>query len=412
MIRGRQPREARPYDDDFLKHEPPRASSLTTTRATIALLLPVVEPRGITRDEPPHCRYNEDTAVGGNDRQKTLARREWVIARWLVLAVVLGGACGSGSAFFLYLLERATRFRETHETIVWFLPLAGFVMGLAMTTWGHSITSGNNLVLDAMHDGGPSVPFRMAPMVVLGTVMTHLFGGSAGREGTAVQMGGSFADALARRMGATPDLRRQLIAAGVAGGFGSIFGTPVAGAVFGLEVLIVGRIEYAALFPALIASIVGDATTRGLGIRHSSYPTLTFVPLTPILLVKWLVFAAIVALVSATFIELLHLIKKHGEKRLTWPPLRMACGGAAVIAMWKMVGTSDYPRSRSTGDFARFPRPNPPLQRIRLQATVYRRDVGGRFYGGGGHTVIFSSAPPSATCSQKRSAFQSSSVLQ
>ncbi|WP_205507904.1 chloride channel protein, partial [Myxococcus vastator] len=128
--------------------------------------------------------------------------------------------------------------------------------------WGGPIRGGNNLVLDTVHASDAQVPVRMAPMVLVGTVLTHLFGGSAGREGTAVQMGGSLADLVARRFRVGPDTRRELLAAGIAGGFGSVFGTPVAGAVFGLEVVVVGRMGYEALLPALVASVVGDLVTR------------------------------------------------------------------------------------------------------------------------------------------------------
>jgi H+/Cl- antiporter ClcA len=102
----------------------------------------------------------------------------------------------------------------------------------------------------------------MMPMVLVGTLVTHLFGGSAGREGTAMQMGASLTDFLAHRARLSPALRRQLLAAGVAGGFGSVFGTPVAGALFGLELVVLGRLEYEALVPALVAALVGDLTTR------------------------------------------------------------------------------------------------------------------------------------------------------
>src|SRR5207344_741841 len=143
-----------------------------------------------------------------------------------------------------------------HEIIVYFLPLAGIVIGTLYARFGEAIKAGNNLVIDTIHDDGPEIPLRMLPMVLIGTVLTHLFGGSAGREGTAVQMGASLADTLSHRLRLDMPMRRQLLAAGMAGGFGSVFGTPMAGAVFGLELVVLGRIEYQALVPALAASVV------------------------------------------------------------------------------------------------------------------------------------------------------------
>ena len=192
--------------------------------------------------------------------------------QWTWLGAAVGIACGVSSATFLLLLERATRFRETHEIIVYFLPVAGLVIGLLYDRWGKPIKGGNNLVIDTIHENDAQIPVRMAPMVLIGTVLTHVFGGSAGREGTAVQMGASLADFIAHRLRVTKELRPRLLAAGVAGGFGSVFGTPVAGALFGLEVVSVGRIEYDSLAPALIASIVGDYVTRHHGVVHTSYP--------------------------------------------------------------------------------------------------------------------------------------------
>jgi len=264
------------------------------------------------------------------------------LAQWIGLGAVVGVVCGASSALFLWLLERATAFREGHEVIVYTLPLAGLAVGWVYERFGQSIKAGNNLVIDTIHDEGPEIPVRMAPMVLIGTVLTHLFGGSAGREGTAVQMGASLTDFLSHRLGLRGPLRRQLLAAGVAGGFGSVFGTPIAGTVFGLEFIVLGRIEYAALVPALVASIVGDMTTRALGIGHTHYPAAPSVPLTPLLLGKWLLFAVAIALATTTFIELTHFLKKQGEKRVSRLPVRMFIGGAAVILLWKVMGTSDY----------------------------------------------------------------------
>jgi H+/Cl- antiporter ClcA len=273
-----------------------------------------------------------------------VTRRQGLVtlAQWLGLGALAGVLCGTGSALFLYLLDGATSFRGQHEVIIYTLPVAGLALGWLYERYGQPIRGGNNLVIDTLHDGGPELPLRMAPMVLLGTVLTHLFGGSAGREGTAVQMGASLTDWVSHRLRLSGSLRRQLLAAGVAGGFGSVFGTPVAGAVFGLEFIVLGRLEYAALLPALVAALVGDAVTRALGIVHTPYPSPSVLPLTPLVLGKWLLFAVAVALVTTAFIELTQGLKRVLERRVPRLPLRMALGGATVVLLWQVLGTSDY----------------------------------------------------------------------
>jgi H+/Cl- antiporter ClcA len=271
-----------------------------------------------------------------------LRDRARVLGQWLALGAVVGGICGAASALFLWLLERATTYRGDHEAIVYALPLAGLAIGWIYERLGQSIKGGNNLVIDTIHDDGPEIPLRMAPMVLAGTVLTHVFGGSAGREGTAVQMGASLTDWVSHRLRVDRRVRRQLLAAGVAGGFGSVFGTPIAGVVFGLEFVVLGRVEYDALVPALVSSILGDLTTRALGIVHTHYPAATSLPLTPLLVLKWMVFAVAVAATTAAFIELTHFLKKRGEALVPRLPLRMLIGGVAIVGLWKLVGTSDY----------------------------------------------------------------------
>lgn len=305
-----------------------------------------------------------------------------VLAQWLVLGALVGVACGASSALFLWLLERATALRTDHEWLVYVLPLGGLGVGVVYERFGEPIKGGSNLVIDTIHDQGPELPLRMAPMVLVGTVLTHLFGGSAGREGTAVQIGASLADWLSHRLRVSKAVRRQLLAAGVAGGFGSVFGTPIAGAVFGLEFVVLGRIEYEALVPALVASVVGDLTTRALGIGHTHYPASPYVALTPLLLAKWLVFALAVAATSTAFIELTHWLKKRGERHLRRLPLRMFVGGVAVIAMWKLVGTSDYLGLGVPTIVRAFTDPSLPTYAFALKLLFTAVTLGAGFLGG------------------------------
>jgi H+/Cl- antiporter ClcA len=271
-----------------------------------------------------------------------LSRSARSLAQWLLLGGLVGVVCGGASALFLFLLDQATTFRELHPAIVYTLPVAGLVIGALYAKWGVPIRGGNNLIIDTVHEADAQIPLRMAPMVLLGTVLTHLFGGSAGREGTAVQMGGSLADAIAHRLRVSPDTRRELLAAGIAGGFSSVFGTPIAGTVFGLEVVVVGRLGYEALLPALVAAVVGDLVTRSLGIVHTVYPVPVALALSGWVLAKWLVFAGAVAGVAIVFVEGTHRLKKLLEGRVPGLPVRMALGGLAVVGLWKLVGTNEY----------------------------------------------------------------------
>ncbi|HET9130352.1 MAG TPA: chloride channel protein, partial [Terriglobia bacterium] len=150
------------------------------------------------------------------------------------------------------------------------------------------------------------------------------------------------ADGLSHRLKLTPQLRKQILAAGVAGGFGSVFGTPIAGTIFGMEFITLGSIAYGALVPALVASVIGDMTTRALGIHHTVFPAPEHLSLTLPLLLKWLLFAVAMAATSITFIELTHRIKKVFEANAVRLPIRMFVGGMLVAILWKLVGTSDY----------------------------------------------------------------------
>lgn len=270
------------------------------------------------------------------------------VLKWSAMVTPLGLIVGSACAVFLWSLEKATAWREAMPWLLWGLPAAGVAIGLMYWLLGRSVEAGNNLIVDEIHEPGGGVPARMTPLVLIGTVITHLFGGSAGREGTAVQMGGSIASTLARVM---PWLNeadvRTMLMAGIAAGFGGVFGTPLTGAVFALEVIAVGRKTYEAVFPCLFASIISDWACHAWGIRHVDYHHLADFATTSTLmnwglLLKVVVASAVFGLASVMFSELTHGLGKLFKRIMPVPWLRPIFGAVIVIATVWLLGTRDY----------------------------------------------------------------------
>ncbi|GAC1596506.1 MAG: voltage-gated chloride channel family protein [Acidimicrobiales bacterium] len=264
------------------------------------------------------------------------------LAKWIVLGAVVGILAGAASAGFLVSLEWATRTREAHPWLLFLLPLAGFGVGLGYRYGGGTTSQGNNLIIDEIHEARAWVPKRMAPLVYIGTVLTHLFGGSAGREGTAIQMSGSLTDGFNRMARLRPEDRRLLLIAAIAGGFGAVFGVPIAGCVFALEVQSVGRVRYDAIIPALTAPVVGDLVVRGLGVHHTPTPHFAAVAITAALIAKVAAAGLAFGLTSLLFSEITHGIKSASAALVRWSPARPLIGGGLVIALTYTVGSRDY----------------------------------------------------------------------
>ena len=223
---------------------------------------------------------------------------------------LVGMLAGLASGMFLWLLDRVIRLREQHLWLLLILPVFGMVSAWLYRRFGATSEGGNRLVMDEVIDFRGRVPSRMAPLVLIGTLLSHLGGASVGREGTAVQMGASLARSLGKLQGTpmgawlrlTETRQRLLLMAGVAGGFGSLFGTPVAGAVFGMEVLTIGKLHYEGLLICTAASFVGDGVCRGLGAPHARF-LVEAQPWSLLLGGKLLLFALPVALVAGGFSE-------------------------------------------------------------------------------------------------------------
>jgi H+/Cl- antiporter ClcA len=254
------------------------------------------------------------------------------VVKWLFLASVVAVLAGSASALLLFALDWAGATRTAHRELIWLLPVAGFGVGWLYLRFGREVEAGNNLLIDEIHDPAKVIPLRMAPLILGGTVISHLFGASVGREGTAVQMGGALADQLTRAFKLGHDDRRLILMAGISAGFASVFGTPLAGAIFALEVLAVGRLRHDAILPCVIAAVVADQVALLWGTHHIHY-AIPFVPAISAWGIAAMVIAgALFGVTGRVFAAATHGLGAWMKKCINYAPLRPLLGGAVVAA--------------------------------------------------------------------------------
>ncbi|HTB53421.1 MAG TPA: voltage-gated chloride channel family protein [Ferruginibacter sp.] len=273
------------------------------------------------------------------------------LLRWTLLIFPVSVLVGVLVAFFLWLLDIATKTRQQNIWLIFLLPLAGIFITWLYDRFGKSSAAGNNLVIDEIHKPGGGIPPQMTPLILFTTVITHLFGGSAGREGTAVQMGGSVASLFAKWFKLVDEHKSILLMCGMAAGFAAVFGTPVTGAIFALEVLAIGRIKYDALVPCLIASIIAHITCLSCGIHHTHY-TIAFtdtgtnifphISFDIILLLKVIVAAVLFGLASFLFANLTHFIKNKSNELIPNKWLIPIIGAVLIVGISYCIGSYNY----------------------------------------------------------------------
>ena len=260
---------------------------------------------------------------------------------WSCGGICIGFVIGLVGIAFHLALEWATEFRTAHPMLLWLLPFGGLAIVLAYRLAGQEKDRGTNFILVAVR-ANEAVTLRTAPLIFFSTVVTHLLGGSAGREGAALQLGGSIASSFGRIFQLNEREGRIMTMCGMAGAFSAIFGTPLAATIFTLEVVDVGSMQYAALLPCLLSALLGVFISGQMGLAPEAFALQAGADATPLNLVRVIVLGALLAALSIFFCELLHAAPKLYKKFLPNAYLRVAAGGVLIIALTKLLGTTDY----------------------------------------------------------------------
>ena len=274
--------------------------------------------------------------------------REWargtglyavVLAKWILLSVVVGSLCGVVGAVFHLSVHYAAETRGTYPWLLWCLPLAGLaIVGFykLMGTEG----MGTNDIIDAVHED-KRLPIRLLPSIFLGTMLTHLCGGSAGREGAALQIGGTIGQRVGRLLRLDDQDLRVATLSGMAACFSALFGTPLTAVVFAVMGISIGTMYHAALLPCLMSALAAFGVSLALGVEPTRF-TVASPEIVAGTFLRVLLLSVLFAIVSILFCKFIHGTEHWMQRRIPNPWVRVVAGGLAIVALTYLVGTRDY----------------------------------------------------------------------
>jgi len=277
-----------------------------------------------------------------SDRARASLSAGPAFVKWLLYSCLIGVVVGLVAVAFHLGIDLAAELRGEHPNIIWLLPLGGMAIVLLYRVCGMEKDRGTNLVLVAVRDA-ERLKLRTAPLIFLSTILTHLVGGSAGREGAALQLGASLSAYAGRKLGLDELDGRIVVMCGMAAAFSALFGTPLTAAVFAMEVVTVGRMYYAAMVPCLLSSYTAALVAHGFGLHAiHGYPVhdALELELTPILQTAAL--GVLCALLSILFCKAMHAAPRLYARYLPDPLARAAAGGALVLALTLAIGSQTY----------------------------------------------------------------------
>lgn len=275
------------------------------------------------------------------EKGKKIYRYTLEFIRWMLIAVLTGTLVGGVGILFVKGLGFANQFREGHSYIILGLPVAGLAIVFLYRICNYQNDKGTNLVLSTLQSKS-QIPFRMGPLIFISTILTHLFGGSAGREGAALQLGGSIGNQLGTWLHLDEDDKKIIIMTGMSAAFSAVFGTPLAAAIFAMEVSSIGIMHYAAFVPCVFSALVASSFATAMGCHAEAFQiseTMEFA-IVPVLLVFLL--GILCAIISNIFCHVLHISGHLLKKYLTNPYLRIVVGSLVIVGLTLLLRTDAY----------------------------------------------------------------------
>ena len=263
------------------------------------------------------------------------------LLKWTAICLIAGISIGTAAALFLWSLDFVTNWRENHRWIIYSLPIVGFIIGALYYYIGGAAKKGNNILLEEHNNPQSKIPLKLAPLVFIGTILTHLAGGSAGREGTAVQMGGAIADQFTNIFKFNDTQRKTVLIVGISAGFAAVFGTPIAGAIFALEIMLFKNIRIADIIPSFAAAYIAHYTCLSWNIHHTIYS----IPILPNLNALVIVSTFLVGLIFGITALLFSRANEAWGwifSKIKYEPLRPFIGGIVIIAAITALGTTKF----------------------------------------------------------------------
>lgn len=261
--------------------------------------------------------------------------------KWLFCSVVCGCFIGSVGAVFHLMLGYVGSLRVEYPFLLFGLPVAGIIIVFMYNIVHEAGNRGTNLVITAIQSND-EVPGRVAPLIIVSTLLTHLCGGSAGREGAALQVGGALGNTFAKLFKFDEKDTRIMIMCGMSACFSAVFGTPMAAAVFSMEVISIGIMHYSALVPCVISSLTASMLARHFGAMPEVFPITDLPALTAFTVGQTILAAAAFAVISVVFCIALHLSEHTYKKYIANPYLRVFVGGLIVVLLTLLLHTNDY----------------------------------------------------------------------